>query len=234
MDHLAALRPHLEMLEKVEQFEKKSEIDRFLLILALVGFIVTISGFNELVSYLFLGTDITFFMFGVTSNPQLSPESELALFLGAWLIHFLPFLVIAFFTTGSSGIINWNRAYRIIGAVIVILFFVTVGVVLILGQDNAEFIPLAWGVAFFLGFLSASVILPKQAQLKVLRGGFLVLGVVSLLLGMIASFFIETDLRMFFFGASLGTLLTLTATVARVLVRTVLVRNSDDLIPTDQ
>jgi len=44
MDVLAELKPHLEILEKVETFEKKRELNRLLLFFAIAGFISIIGG----------------------------------------------------------------------------------------------------------------------------------------------------------------------------------------------
>ncbi|MHA2331457.1 MAG: hypothetical protein ACXAEU_05475 [Candidatus Hodarchaeales archaeon] len=228
MDKLSDLRPHLEILEKVEQFEKKSETDRFLLILMFVGFITVFAGFIELIFYQFLGTDVTFFLFGATGEPTLSPAAEPFLFLSAWLIHLLPFLAIITFTTGSTGLFNWNKSYRIIGVIIIAIFIITEVVVLILGPTNSNFIPFVWGVAFCLGSMTAGIILPKQADLTGLRAGLLIMGVFSLLLGLLSSLIFTSDLAelaLFFFGTTLGMLLTLSAMVLWITKNYLLMRN---------
>ena len=148
MDVLAELKPHLEILEKVAQFEEKREFNRFLLVFTFAGFISIIGGWIEYVFYRLFEISSTFFIFGLTGQYELAPTSEPILFLSIWLIYLIPITGIIIFTLGSPGFINWNRSYRIIGATIIVLFLTTHLTIIILGIPNSKLIPGVWNYEF--------------------------------------------------------------------------------------
>jgi len=206
---LEDLKPHLEILEKIQEFEQKTEYNRFLLILTISGFIVIIGGWISYVIHRFLGTDPTFFMFGMTGNPDLSPLNEPILFLTVWLLYAIPILSIITLTTGSSGIISWNKAYRKIGIIAVSLFFVIQVIILILGIQYMNVIPLIWGTISSVGFLIAGRILLQETKLKNIVTPLNLFGGMSLFLGILSFIFIDNELAMLFFSIFLGVSLSL-------------------------
>jgi len=211
MSLLSDLQPTLEILDKIIAFEKKTEFNRYLMYISIVGFIGIIGGWIEFISYHFLGVDVTFFIFGVTGNPDLSPVAEPVLFLSLWLIYLLPVIAILIFTMGiTPGIINWNKSYRSIGFIAIGLFVLTQILILVLGISNSQFIPLVWGGMICIGFVLASRILFSEAKLTELRNGLLGFGVLSLILGLLATFIVypvASDLAMFVLCLIFGLLL---------------------------
>ncbi|MFX1283629.1 MAG: hypothetical protein ACFFB5_08240 [Promethearchaeota archaeon] len=208
MDLLSDLQPTLEILDKIVAFEKKMEYNRLLLFLCLAGFIAIIGGWIEYVCYHFLFVDSTFFILGLTSI------AEPVLFLGLWLIYLIPLIGIIIFTTGiSPGFINWNKAYRNIGAITIGLFILTHVLVLLIGSIDApdsQFIPIIWGTMICLGFLLASRILFLETRNKEIQLGFLAFGIFGLVLGIISSMIFypfSSELAMFLFCNIFGVVL---------------------------
>lgn len=206
---LEELKPHLEILEKVQRFERKAEYNRFLLILTISGFIVIIGGWISYVIHRFLDTDPTFFMFGMTGNPDLSPLIEPILFSTVWLLYGIPILSIIILTTGSSGILSWNKAYRKIGALAVSLFFAIQVIILLLGTQNMNAIPLIWGTTSSVGFLISGRILLQETKLKNTVTPLNLFSVMSLLLGILSFILIPIEVAMLFFSIFLGLTLSL-------------------------
>ncbi|UCG01430.1 MAG: hypothetical protein JSW11_17645 [Candidatus Heimdallarchaeota archaeon] len=205
MDLLPDLEPTLEILDKIVAFEEKMEINRMLLFIALAGFITIIGGWIEYVCYHFLSIDSTFFILGLASN------SDLVLLLGLWLIYLLPLLGVIIFTTGlSPGFINWNKAYRKVGLIIIGLFVLTHLLVIIFGSTNPQLIPTIWGITVSLGFLLTSRILYLETKNKQLQSGLFIFGISALVLGFFSSLVIypgSPELAMFLYCTIFGLIL---------------------------
>jgi hypothetical protein len=207
LDFLAELAPHFEILDRVITFEKKVEYNKFLQYLALAGFITIIGGFIEFICYRFLGVDTTFFIFGLTGNPQLAPTEEPILFVSLWLLHLIPILAGVIFTIGAPGIISWNKAYRTISIIAVILFISNQLLILLVGISNSGLIPIIWGITLCIGFILAGRILYSAVKIKIIQTETLISGIVSLGLGIISSIVFPLKLKMFFFCTMFGLLL---------------------------
>jgi hypothetical protein len=215
---LENLQLHLDMLEKVVKFEKKSEFKRFLLILCVGGFVSTVGGFIAFVFNRFLGVDPTFFMFNMTDNPDLAPTNEPALFLAVWLLYLIPIMSIIVFSTGSTGIINWNRSYRIIASMAIILFFLVHITILVLGVSNAEFIPLIWGIAVCIGFVAARWPLSDVTENSNLLNGLAIFGVLALVLGAVAALWLPVRIAQLVYAGGLGIIMSGTGLISYILI----------------
>ncbi len=211
MDLYSDLQPTLEILDKIVAFEEKMEINRLLLFVSLAGFVAIIGGWIEYVCYHFLSpsVDSTFFILDLASF-----ATEPILFLGIWLIYIVPLISVVIFTTGiSPGFINWNKAYRKIGALTIVLFVITHLLVVFLGiidSPNSQFIPLIWGTTICAGFLIASRILFLEFKNEKLRLGLVSFGLFALILSAISSFVFYTvspELAMFLFCNIFGIIL---------------------------
>jgi hypothetical protein len=205
MKPLNSLKPQIEILEKIELWETKTEFNRFLLIAVFVGFISIIAGWMEFISFRINGTNLVFFQFGFLDNTF---SDEPVLFFSIWLITIIPILIIIVFSSGSSGFITWNKAYRIIGIIAIFLYFSAELSSLLLGKSNSELIPIVWGLFLFLGFIIAGELLYRLENQSELRVGLFLTGILALLLGVIA-IFLEQKLAMFFLLTSLGIILTI-------------------------
>ena len=203
------LIPHLEILEKVQKFERKAEFNRFLLILTISGFIVFIGGWVSYIFHRFLATDPTFFMFGMTGYPDLSPINEPILFATTWLLYAIPILSIITLTTGSSGMLSWNRAYRKIGIIALSLFFVVQVIILILGTQNMDAIPLIWGTISSLGFFYSGRILYRETKVKRTVRSLDLFGAMAFFLGILSFVLVPSELAMLFLSIFLGVTLSL-------------------------
>ena len=201
-DLLSDLQPTLEILDKIVAFEEKMEYNRLLLFICLTGFIGIIGGWIEYVCYRFLSVDSTFFILGLT------PSDEPLLFVGLWLIYLIPLIGVLIFTAGiSPGFINWNKAYRTIGAIIIGLFIITHILVLIIGIPNSQFIPTIWGSTICVGFLLAGRILYKETKNSKLQLGLFSFGCFAIILGITSSLIfypLAAELGMFLFSNIFG------------------------------
>lgn len=205
MDLLSDMEPTLKILDKIVAFEEKMEYNRLLLFICLAGFITIIGGWIEYVCYQFLSVDSTFFIFG------LGAADEPVLFVGLWLIYLIPLIGVLIFTTGiSPGFINWNKAYRTIGALIIGLFGVTHVLILVIGISNSQFIPIIWGVTVCVGFLLTGRVLFLEMKNKELQLGLFSFGLFAFILGVISSVIVyplAAELGMFLFCNILGFIL---------------------------
>ena len=215
---LENLQLHLDMLEKVGKFERKSEFKRFLLILCVAGFVSTVGGFVAFIFNRFLGVDPTFFMFNMTDNPDLAPTNEPALFLSVWLIYLIPIISIIIFSTGSTGIINWNRSYRIIASIAIILFCLVHFTILILGVSNAQFIPLIWGIAVCIGFVAARWPLGNVTENSNLLNGLTIFEIISLVLGFVTALWLPTRIAQLIYAGGLGIIMSSTGLISYILI----------------
>jgi len=209
MDVLAELKPHLEILEKVETFEKKRELNRLLLFFAIAGFISIIGGWIEYVFYRLFDISSTFFIFGMTGQAELAPTAEPILFFSIWLIYLIPISGILIFTLGTPGIVNWNKSYRIIGATAIVLFIVAHITILFFGTSNSKLISGVWGTAICVGLLFTSQILAKEIDNKSIRLGLIAFSLIVFALGLITVIMIPEEESMLFFGSVFGILLTI-------------------------
>ncbi|MHA1971360.1 MAG: hypothetical protein ACTSW1_00120 [Candidatus Hodarchaeales archaeon] len=204
MSLLEELKPHLEILEKIEKFEQKAEYNRFLLVLVISGFIVIIGGWISYIMNRFLGTDPTFFMFGLTGKTELSPLNEPILFSTVWLLYAIPILSTIALTTGSSSIVSWNKAYRKIGVIAISLFAIVQIIIIVLGIEFMKFIPGVWGIFVSLGFFLSSHIIFQETKIATTKKLLNFFGLMALFLGAMTSLFFPKELAMLFFGAFLG------------------------------
>ena len=194
-----------ELLSKIESYENKNELYRFLLILSFGGLLSILAGFLELVFYEFFDTDVLFFQYNFSNS------SKPVFLYAVWIITIIPVLIILIFTTGTSGFINWNKTYRFIGLVAIICYFSADAVILILGKSKTDLIPLIWGIFLFLGFLSAAFLiynLEKQSKVAII---LILFGIIILTISMIVFLFVEDKLAMFYMLTSFGVLMTVSA-----------------------
>lgn len=203
MEIIKELTPHLKILEKVESFEKKAEFNRFLLVVTFAGFVTMIGGFLDYVSYRIVGTGTTYFIFDITGI-----SNEIVLFFFTWIIYLVPILIIIIFSTGSPGFINWNRSYRLIGFTAIFLFIINQLLILLIGEPNAQFIPVIWGSTVCIGFILAHFILRREITNKKLLTGLLAFGVLAFIVGFVSSFLIQLELSMLFFSSTIGLFLS--------------------------
>lgn len=197
------------MLEKIEKFEKRTEFNRFLLILNVAGFVTIIGGLISYVVNRFLGVDPTFFIFNMTNDPDLSPSKEPVLFLSIWIIYLIPIISVIILSAGSTGILSWNKSYRSMSIILAALFFLVHILILIVGMENARLIPLIWGTTVGAGFLLSRNILIKQTSDRIVGLGLVFFGSFTILVGLIASFLIPVDIAQLFFGFIVGLTLSL-------------------------
>ncbi len=198
-------KEQLKFLLKIKSYENKNELNRFLLIVSFGGLLSIIAGFLELVFYEFLDTDVLFFQYDIVNNPK-----PILLF-AVWILTIFPVLIILIFTTGTSGIINWNRTYRFISVVAIICYFTAEGLIVFLGKSKTEFIPIIWGVFIFLGFLLASVLilkLEKQSKVALL---LLVLGIIVLIDSILSYVIFSPKEVMFYMLTGFGIIMTASA-----------------------
>ncbi len=214
MDPLDEIRPHIDFLEKVEQYQHKAEFNRFLLVLSIAGFIAIIGGWISYVFNRFIGVDPTFFIFGVTGDTDLSPMNEPVLFISVWLMYLIPILSALSFSTGTTGILNWNKAYRRVGILALILFLAAHLIIVLLGTKNSQFIPLVWGLLVCIGFIISSQLMYEETNIPKLQGGLVLFGFIALFLGLIVSFTVPTEVAQLVFGFVLGSILSFSGIIS--------------------
>ncbi len=204
-------KEQLEFLARIEQYENKNELSRFLLITSFGGLLSIIGGILELFFYKFYNIDVLFFQYHFFQNP------DPALLVAVWILTIFPLLIIIIFTSGTSGIVNWNKTYRIIGFLAIILFFCSELVIVGLGEENTKLIPIIWGMFIFIGFNLASFLMLKlEHQLKLAKVLFL-LGFLVLLDSILTYFFVQTNLAMFVLLTGFGIMMTIMALIFNLL-----------------
>ncbi|MHA2095791.1 MAG: hypothetical protein ACW98F_14315, partial [Candidatus Hodarchaeales archaeon] len=196
------------------KFQYKAEFNRFLLILNISGFIAIIGGWISYIFNRFMGVDPTFFIFGVTGDPSLAPTEEPILFLSVWLVYLVPILSAIIFSTGSTGIINWNKSYTRIGILAFSLFLLAHITIVIFGVENNKFIPIVWAFLICVGFILSSKFLYEETGNSRVRGGLIIFGVVALLLGLIVVIIVPVELAQLIFGSVLGCILSLSGIIS--------------------
>ena len=197
-------KDQIKFLLKIKEYETKNEFNRFLLITSFGGILSIIAGFIELIFYKFYSKDVIFFQFNFfqSSDPVL---------LGAiWILTIFPILVIILFTTGTTGIINWNKTYKNIGYIAIILFVLSELSILFASEDHMELIPIIWGFYIFVGFLIAGTLMYKYEKQLFLARLLIFYGIVSLANAFFSYLFIDKNLAMFYMLDSFGMLLVVT------------------------
>ena len=204
MSDQKGIKKQIEILEKIESFEKDIEFNRFLLIVAFGGLIAIIAGWMEYISFRFIGTSLTFFQFGMAPSSALQPSEEPVLFLSIWIIVIMLVITIILFSYGSSGVISWNRTYRWIGILAITLYLLTSSIILILGSENSNFFPLIWGIALFIGFGSSGYLLANIEDYRIIFKILLFFATLALGLGLVNSIIIISTISMFLFLVIFG------------------------------
>lgn len=196
-------KEQLEFLSKIERYENRNEMSRFLLISSFGGILCLIAGILELVFYKFYKMDVVFFQYNLLNNP------EPVLLFGVWVLTIFPLLIIVIFTWGTSGIINWNKTYRIIGKIAILLFLFSELTILILGEDNSNYIPIVWGMYIFIGFMIASYLMLKFEDQGNLSKYLFILGFIVLIWSLITYVFIDPEIAMFALLTGFGIAMTI-------------------------
>ena len=204
MSSLETIQQHLDMLEKVTKYERKNEFNRFLLILCVGGYVTFIGGWVAYIFNSLYNVDPSFFLFNLTGDPALSPTSEPVLFITVWLIYLIPIVSVIVFSTGSTGIINWNRAYRNIALLAIILFFLVHILLLIAGLQNMKYFPAIWGFVVCLGFVISSWFIKPVTENMFILNGLIVFGIIALILGILASLWIPIEYAQLIYNSGLG------------------------------
>ena len=201
----------LKFLSKIEVYENKNELSRFLLITSFGGLLCIISGILELVFYKFYQTDVVYFQYKFLNS------SEPILLLAIWVLTIFPILIIIVFTAGTSGIVNWNKTYRIIGPIAIVLFFSCEALIVLLGEDQIKVIPLLWGLFIFIGFILASYLMKRFEQQTKLSIILIALSIFVLIDSIVTYLFIESDLAMFSMLTGFGVIMTVVAIIVHLL-----------------
>lgn len=127
------------------------------------------------------------------------------------MIYLLPVIAMIIFTGGiSPGFLNWNKAYRTIGIIAIILFALTHFVVLVLGIPNTQVIPVVWGSAVGIGFILAGYVLFSETRINAVRWGLYTFGGLTIVSGIISSivvFPVAQEMAMFLLSVVLGLIL---------------------------
>ncbi|MHA2138018.1 MAG: hypothetical protein ACW98G_09085 [Candidatus Hodarchaeales archaeon] len=214
MSSIEKLKSHIDILEKVEKYQHKAEFNRFLLILSISGFIAIIGGWISYIFNRFMGVDPAFFIFGVTGDPSLAPTQEPVMFLSVWMLYLVPIVSAISFSTGSTGIINWNKAYKRIGILALSLFILAHIMIVLLGVNNSEFITIIWGLLACVGFVISSKLLFVETGNPKVRSGLIILGAISLFLAIIIVIVVPIELAQLLFGSILGIILSFSGIIS--------------------
>jgi hypothetical protein len=205
-------KEQLKFLLKIKDYESKNELSRFLLIASFGGILSIIAGFMELIFYKFFNTDVIFFQFNLLNNP------EPILLLAVWIVTIFPLLIIIIFTSGTSGIINWNKTYRIIGYIAIILFSLSEMTILLIGEEQLQIIPLIWGIYIFIGFLLAGLLMNRLENQSFVAKLLYLLGVMILANSFVSYIILDLKLAMFYMLSSCGIFLVFSACFVYVFV----------------
>ena len=154
----------------------------------------------------------------MTNNPDLTPTNEPALFITVWLLYLIPIISIIVFSTGSTGIINWNKSYRFIALMAIILFLLVHVTILILGVSNAKFIPLIWGIAVCIGFVASRYPLSNVTGNSNLLNGLTIFGIIALILGVVASLFLPVRIAQLIYAGGLGIIMSCTGLISYIMI----------------
>ena len=200
-------KEQLQFLTRIKDYETKNEITRFLLITSFGGILSIIAGFIEFVFYKFYNTDVIFFQFNFSSNP------EPVLLLAVWILTIFPFIIILIFTIGTPGLINWNRTYRNIGYIAITLFLLSEITVLAIGENFIHFVPLIWGSYILLGFILAGLLMYKLEKQPFVERILILLGVLAFINSFVAYLFLDPNLVMFYMLTSYGVVMIVSACI---------------------
>ena len=80
-----------------------------------------------------------------------------------------------------------------------ILYVISTILILFLGPSNLDIIPFIWGISIGLGLIFSGELLYRQQNQVILRRGLDLLGMITIILGIVASILIEQIVAMFFF-----------------------------------
>ncbi|MFW9930716.1 MAG: hypothetical protein ACFFD1_15105 [Candidatus Thorarchaeota archaeon] len=211
-------KDQFDILDKIESFERHIEFNRFLLILAFGGFIAFFAGWMDFISKKFLGINMTFFQFAMVPSDSQQPINEPILFLSTWMIFFMLVSIMILFTTGSSGLISWNKTYRIIGVFSVFLYLITSLIVLLIGYSNSKYLPVLWGTAILIGFVISGYLLSKRERYQVINKILNLNGLISLILGIFFTFILSNEFSLFFFLSSFGIIMIFMSAISYLLI----------------
>lgn len=204
-------KDQLKILSKIEVYENKNELSRFLLITSFGGLLCIIAGILELVFYKFYQTDVVYFQYKFLNN------SEPVLLLAVWILTIFPIAIIIVFTAGTSGIVNWNKTYRIIGPIAIVLYFSCEVLIVLLGEDEIKVIPLLWGIFIFIGFILASYLMLRLEHQSKLSKILILLGILVLIDSFVTYLFIDSELAMFSMLTGFGVIMTVVAITIHLL-----------------
>lgn len=194
------LEETLEILQRVQDFESRYELRRFLLIMALCGFIAILAGWIELVSHKHLATDPAFILFGLEPSPQEQPD----LFVATWLIHLAPIVLVIVYTSQSPALLDWSHILRKIGILwLGLATLAEIGVATIGFRENS-LIPAIWTIAIVVALLGTYWMIPEIEGFPSLREPILIILILCVATGALATFLLNTDYAMFFFATIMG------------------------------
>ncbi|MFX0117189.1 MAG: hypothetical protein ACFFB3_21770 [Candidatus Hodarchaeota archaeon] len=194
------LKQTLQILERVQDFESRYELRRFLLIMALCGFVAILAGWIELVSQRYMDTDPAFILAGLRPSPQDEPE----LFIATWLIHLAPIFLVGVYTSQSPALLDWSPLLRKIGLLwLILIAMAEIGVVTI-GFEWESLIPVIWTSTIFFAFLGTYWMVPEIEGLPSLRVPIRLMAILCVATGAIATLILKTEHAMFFFATTIG------------------------------
>lgn len=195
------LEQTLQILERVQNFESRYELKRFLLIMALVGFVAILAGWIELVTHKHLDTDPAFILAGLKPTPQDEPE----LFIATWLVHLAPIVLVGVYTTQSGhSLLDWSPELRKIGILWLVLVATAELGVATVGYEWNDLIPTIWTLAIFLALLGTYWMIPEIEDLPSLRKPILLIAMLCVITGVIATLLLQRAQAMFFFATIMG------------------------------
>ncbi len=203
------LQKTLQVLERVHDFENRYEIRRFLIVMALCGFIAILAGWIELVSHNSLNTDPAWILFGRKPSPNEFPE----LFIATWLVHLSPIVLVAVYTSQSFALLDWSPILRKIGLLWLSLVALGLIAVTTIGYQKEDLIPVIWTLIIVTAFLGTYRWVPEIEGLPNIRNSILFLGLYSFAIGLFTIFAINPQNAMFYFATIIGLGMVVTATV---------------------
>ncbi|MHA2105424.1 MAG: hypothetical protein ACW981_18505 [Candidatus Hodarchaeales archaeon] len=205
VDSEEELKQTIAILKKVENWEKSNEYTKFLFIIAIIGLIAIFEG---LLSYLigkYVETDITSVYIGAKSDDPI-------LLVGVWIIQISLIGSLLIYSQTGKGILDtWTPYIRklavVWGIMYVLSFIINVGLIFT-NEDN--FGPFFWAIDIAIAFFISIIILKPLENTKNIRTGLGIIGLVTLLIGIII-LFLPPELTMLTLGMTVGILLLLLA-----------------------
>ena len=204
-------KEQMEFLQKIKNYENRNELHRYLLITSFGGIITLIGGFVEYIFYKFFSTDAVFFQFTLTNSP------DPILLLSIWILNIFPLIIIFVFTKGTSGVINWNHTYKLIGYIAILFFIFSEFTIFVLGKTQLRIIPLIWGFYIFFGFIIAGFLMKRLEKEIFVEKLLFTLGILSLLNSFFSYLFLDQILAMFYMLSSFGIFLIILTSIIYLL-----------------